>query len=410
MTAKFTCRRFTRREALRLGGTALTAGLAGCSSLPPLGSAVRYGTVDVPEATGPGGYRDWLPAPSAFPGGAEVGDEYNVHVYVPPPTDAPTWARSNISRTLVATWTDHVGVHVDDVDLALSGGDVAVLLGNVDPAAVRDALADTRYERDGSYADVDLYARSDTPRVVGVRRGALVFAGGESGRESLQAAVDAQRGDVPRYQERDGDFAALVESADVRRWGWLVPGDRGAGMGSSDDGIRSDTVGWSTSFDHDDRGVYYVEEWLFPAGYDASVRAVKSALKRRRRAVGSNAVDVGVDGRVATIEMHLPLAWADEQFDGYLTPHATFGATYEAATDRLTFHHELGDSIRTDYLSIRGDGGDSVTSFDGVGDRLEPGEDLAVSTAEFDSGATLQLVYRKPGGDSMSTLFRYELP
>ena len=413
MTSKFSPPRVSRRETLRLGGTALAAGLSGlggCSGLPPLGTAVRYGTVDVPAETNPGEYHEWLAAPSAFPDGADLGEEYNVHLFVPPPADAPAWAKSGVPRALIAIWTDYVGVHVDEVDLAFTAGDAAVFLGNVDPSAVRNVLADTRYERDGSHADFEVYSRSDDPRVVGVRPGALVFASGETGRESLAATVDAHRGDVPRYQARDEDFAALVESADARRWGWLVPGGGSAGMGDSEAGIRSDTVGWATSFDHDQTGIYYVETWVFPAGYDPSLRAVKSSLERRQRAVGSNAVDVSVRGRVATIEMHLPLKWADGQLGVTPTPHATFGVTHDGSADRLTIDHEAGDAIRTDSLSIRAGGAEDQSAFDDVGDRLEPGESMTASTTGIDSGSVVRLVYRKPSGDATSTLFHYELP
>jgi hypothetical protein len=59
----------TRRTLLHRGAgalaTAVAAATAGCASaLPPLGSAQRFGRIDVPDADPPD-YRRWLPTPAA---------------------------------------------------------------------------------------------------------------------------------------------------------------------------------------------------------------------------------------------------------------------------------------------------------------------------------------------------------
>jgi len=153
----FTDDRLSRRAALRAGVGALTAGVAalsGCSGLPPLGSKVKYGTVPAPDARAPT-YREWLPAPDAFPDSTDA-DGYDVHAYEPPPADAPAWARGNISRTLAATQSDYVGLHIDDVDIAVAipnlgeSNSAVVLAGDVDRGAVRETVAETSYEPAGN--------------------------------------------------------------------------------------------------------------------------------------------------------------------------------------------------------------------------------------------------------------------
>lgn len=411
----------SRRGFLRRSGAAVATGLtalgAGCRGLPPLGTRVRYGSVDAPAADDPA-YREWLPAPSALPdSGYGRPENYHVGVYAPDDAGDPR-ERASIARSLIAHSAEYAGLHLDDADLAFVGGSVAVLLGDVDPATVRDALADTGYEADGSYAGYDLFVRTDVPRVLGVRDGAVLCASGDRARAELRAVVDARRGDESRYVDGDADFDALTASAGLRQWGLLHPGSDGAWdghAGGAGDEAASDgeaPVGWATAFDSDDRGVYVVETFVFPAGADVTEERVKRRLDERGRAVESGAVDVERDGRVATVEMHLTREQYRATVSGepLVAPHVTWGVTHDADAERLTFHHEAGDPVRTDWLSVNGARPEPITSFDGVGNRVEARDDLPVSTAEAGDGATVRLVYRAPDGSASTTLFDYELP
>jgi len=409
--------RASRRSVLRAGGAALATGLsalsAGCTGLPPLGTQVRYGAVEAPDPDPPT-YRDWLPAPSVLPDG---GDSYQPWVHVPPPADAPSWARTSIGRSLVAYQTDYVGLDVDDAAFALTYGDATVLRGPVDRETVREVIPDTPYEPAGTEAGYDVYARPDVERVVAVGPDAVVFGNGPTAREYVRATVDAGRGDVARYYERDADLAALTDSAGTRRWAWLWPA--GVGTSSTKDDLRTDTVGWATAFDHDDSGAYYVQTWVFPPGYDPTVGAVKESHKAEQR-VGradpsaARAVDVTVEGRVAAVEMHL--TWdAIEEVAGdhtLVAPHVTWRASVSPDADRLTIHHVAGDPVRTDWLWVEGAGSETdgpVAATADVGDRLDPGEELVVATADAEPGATVRLVYRVPDGNASTTLFDYDL-
>lgn len=399
----------TRRRVLRACGTALAAGAtAGCSGLPPLGTAVRYGDVEVPERNLPT-YRKWLPAPSEVPGESEMSERYDVLVYDPPPGDSPAWAKSSIARSIVLWHADYVGVHVDDVDLAVAGENMAVLLGDIDTAVVADTIGQTSYEPTDDIGGYDCYAREDD-RVVAVSGDALVFGNGAAAREVVAAVAGTAAGNGTRYHDADSDFAALSDSAGSRRWTWLVP-RKGAGTWGNAEGIRGDTVGWATAFDHDNDGVYYVETWLFPPGYELTASAVKSTLNQRDRALDARAVDVTTAGRTATIEMRLREDRFREEYgrSSFLTPHVTWRATHDTEAQQVTFHHEAGDAVQTARLRVDGPGAEPVSVFPDVGERVEAGESLAVSTTAFDDEGDVRLVYVSAEESRSASLYSYTL-
>lgn len=423
----------SRRGLLRTCGaglaTAATVATAGCSGLPPLGTEIRYGSVDVPAAAEPT-YRDWLPAPAALPAegkrvdGGEDDDtdeaSDDVMVYAPPPADAPTWTRASVARTFLTFRADYVGVDVDDVNVAFAtgwgddAGGVAVLLGEIDPAAVRETIDRTPYEPAETETNYAVYTRPDKNRSVGVLPTGLVFADGPRAREVIATVVAAGRGEAPRLHERDSDFAALTDSAGQHRWAWFWPDGVDSATGHD---IREDTVGWATSFAHESDTAYLVQTWVFPESYDLTAGKVKTALKAESRAglpgaTDASAVDVSVDGRVATIEMQMGRsAFRSTTETVLVTPFATWRGSYDESADRLTIHHEAGDPVRTDWLRIAGAGnGQTAVDSQSVGDRMEPGESVTVSTAGAESGTTVRLVYEEPDGHKSTALFTYDLP
>lgn len=406
--------RLSRRTALRAGATALTAGVAaltGCSGLPPLGSRVRYGTVSVPDAQPPT-YREWLPAPDAF---AADADDYNVLAYEPPPDDAPAWTRGSVARTLVVANTDYVGVHVDDVDVAIGisslfeSGSAAVLAGDIDPAAVTQTISATSYESDGAAGDYDLYTRPDIDRVLGVSTDGLVFGNDTNAREIVTSIADARRSESQRYHDASADFADLSAGAGSRRWTWLMPGTVRTGGQQSTDTVFRDTVGRAFAFAHDDDGVYHVQTWLFPEGYEPTEGGVKAALERRSRPPEADAVEVSIDGRTATIEMARSLdEYRTESSNTLVAPHVSWRVTHDAAAETVTFEHEAGDTVETDYLTASIGESNPITDFD-VGDTVDPGEALTISTADTESGTTVRLVYEASDGNATATLAHYEL-
>ena len=410
MTAKFSDQGTSRREILRRGGAGLVTGvtaLSGCSGLPPLGTRVRYGTVEAPAAGDPA-YREWLPAPSALPDDGESGEPYKVMTYAPGHGSAGP-RTGGIARSVMSSYADYVGLHIDDADVAFVGDDVVVLLGDVDAAAVRDVIDRTGYERDGSYGGYDLYSRDDVRRVVGVGRSSLAFGRGDRAVDRLAAFVDAREGNVSRYVEESEDFGQLIDSAGLRRWNWLNDGNLVSGM--VDESLGEDVVGWATSFDVDEQALYFVQTWIFPEGYDLTEARVKDGLKEDGRVVRAAAVDVEVTGRVATIEMRLAREKAAEEFSEFsAAPFATWGVTRDRDAERLTFHHEAGDAIPVDRLSVNPWGEERTTDFDGVGDQVEPGDALSISTSDVPDDTEVRLVWKSASGDATSTIFSYGLP
>jgi hypothetical protein len=381
---------------------------AGCSGLPPLGSAVRYGDVNVPKRNLPT-YRKWLPAPTEVPDDSEMDESYDVMVYDPPAGGDPTWARQSIARSIVLWHADYVGVHVDDVDLAVAGENMAVPLGDINPAAVAETVEETSYEPSEAIGEYDCYDR-DEERVVAVGGDALVFGNGTAARDVVAATVGAAAGDVAGYHQTDSDFTVLSDEAGYRRWAWLVP-RAGAGTWGNAEGVRGDTIGWATAFDHDANGVYYVETWLFPTGYEITDSAIKSSLNQRDRALDARAVDVTTGDRTATIEMRLRRDSFREEYGvgSYLVPHVTWRATRDADAQRVSFHHEGGDAVRTARLRVDGPGAEPISDFPDIGERVEAGESVSVPTMAFDEEGAVRLAYVSVDGNRSASLYDYHL-
>ena len=393
----------SRRRVLGTCGAALAmAGTAGCSGLPPLGTAVRYGEVDVPDPEPPG-YREWLPAPTAHP---TTDEDYDVMVYTPPPSDAVDWTRASVPRAILVSFTDYLGVHIDDVELAFTGEATAALLGEFEPSAVEETAARTSYEPDGTVAGYDVYRRPDTGKIAAVSRNRLLFSSGPAPREAVEAMIGAHSGEVPRYHEEAPVFADLSAGSGRRRWNWLVPGGVER---EDDDTIESDTVGWATGFEHDEDSVYFVQTWLFPPDYDLTESGVKAALNQRDRAIDATAVDIEVADRTATIASQLrqDRFLAEHANEGFLVPYATWNGEHDEAAEQLTIRHEAGDTVSTERLSIRGD---DLTLRTDAGPRIGPGDELTVSTAGVAAGATIQMIYESADGKRSSALLNYDLP
>ncbi|MFD1589308.1 hypothetical protein ACFR9U_20210 [Halorientalis brevis] len=404
--------RSSRRAVLQACGGALATGLtalSGCGSLPPLGPEIKYGSVTVPTA-GEATYQKWLPAAETFPPAADVDDGYDVQVYAPPPDAAPDWTRNNYQRHHLVSSTDFVGVGIDDVDLALGTDVAAVLLGDIPTLDVHETLAQTSYEPVGTDGNYEIYTRPDTERAVGVSSDAVVFGTGSPARENLTTVLAARRGDVPRYDAQNSDFATVAAHTGVRRWAWLWPGEI-RGTFRRYENVKADIEGLGMAFDHDESGAYYVETWLFPSEYDVTVGEVKTALKQHGQAVNATAVDVDVSGRTATIAMTAPIEEFREDYSpGALTPSVTWSAKYSADAQRLTITHEAGDSIPLDTLTIQDHGVDPIETGPGVGERLDPGELLTVTTAQFEAGATVRVLYEPSHEQPALLLYEYELP
>lgn len=372
----------TRRRFLgRAGGALLAAGAAttgGCSELlPPLGSRVRYGRVDVPATTGPA-YRRWLPAASALP--ADDLDPGYVNHVTPGALGQDVVGTANRDpHFFQKPYLDHFGVGYENYDrvvgLHRTTRSTYVLEGDVDPATASATLVESGYAPAGSHAGYDLFDRPDGPRTAAVSPAAIVWAHHDESAAIVEAVIDAERGAVDRHHEVDDAFARATDAIGASPWTML------GGLGIDPTG---DALVRSMSYAVDPRGVYYTHRALYPAGTVVSERALREALEGHSRAVDGRAVDLRVRDRLATVEMHLPHSSLRTDYATATVPQITWGISQDDGT--MTVRHESGETplAATITVSIEGADGRSPaeTQFADDHERIRPGDSITIATPE----------------------------
>ncbi|MFC7177555.1 hypothetical protein [Halosegnis marinus] len=390
----------TRRGLLAGIGAAATAATAGCVEvLPPLGSRVTVGRVDVPAADPPT-YRRWIPASSAVPGTAGVNPDNVIAARRTAPGTDNGWAITAFARQVMTGRIDWFGYGYDHYDRAVMVDDGVVLTGEVDPAVVADALDGTGYTAAGEYEGYALYARDDMPRTVAVRDGTVVWASsvgeGDTG-AVVRAIADAGAGRIEREHEANDDYAALTAATGERAANWVGP----VGYDPTDEAL-----GGAVASVADDRGTYVVSHTLYPEGVAVPVGRIERALRGDRRAVESARAEVTAEDRFAVVEEWFP-ASATTGRDPVTFPQVTWGASHGDAT--VTVRHEAGESVDADKLEVeRSAGGESsVADASFPGGTVEPGDSLTVPVD--DATERVWLTYR-PTADRSARLFTYTLP
>lgn len=391
-----------RRVVATAGLAAASAGAAGCTStLPPLGSRVRFGRVDAPAADPPA-YRRWIPAPDALPGPAD--EEYGNTISTTPgrvgqdvlgePLRFPgNWIKRQI---------DHFGVGYEHYDHALHFGETVVLEGDVDPAAVEETLAATRYRATDDYEGYALYDRGDPPRTAAVGGDAVLLAHGEDRRERLEAVVDAERGAVPRRHERDEAFRLCSDAVGARPFVYYQ-GDRA---------MELESTLHATATDFDEDGVYYSYTDVYPAGDRPSERDLRESAEEDRRARRADAAELAVGDRVVTLTMHESHATFAERRQRYGegdVPQVTWRLDVSEDPKRLTVTHEGGDAVPGDALLVKYDRHhpnatlpmkDADQQFGDA--RVSRGDALTVDVGDIDGDETIALYHT--GEHSMSAM------
>jgi hypothetical protein len=392
----------TRREVLQLGvGTVAAASLSGCSSaLPPLGSQLDFGRVDVPDADDPT-YRQWLPTPSVA---ATDREHYNVLFRRPSAIDYVAPVRFAVPKKSLLTDLDYVGVDYADYDRLLATPFGIVLEGGFDAATVTDTLADTGYAPDGSYREFDLFARSDDPRTVAVGDDTVVYASDRLHRAAdIRALVDAKAGRVERYHEADDRFARASEAiGESRMVEFLRPDDARTWLKAE-------------GFRFDGETAYHVVKHLYPDDEPVPTdrlkqRSVQKTLLTRE----VDAFHYAERGQTATVSGRIPPGEGlDPETEPY-PPHATWGGTVDPDTGAVTLRHEAGtavDAARLRY-ELRGPDGSTVQGgapWSGT-ETVEPGDTTTVSWDGPASGdvATFVLQFTAEGA-SYGSLFTVEV-
>jgi hypothetical protein len=329
----------TRRALLRRGAGAVAAGFAtataGCTSaLPPLGSAQRFGRIDVPDADPPR-YRRWLPAPSAVDGGDAEGYAYLFRR--PDARDYPAPVRFTTPRKRLLSHLDHFGVGYANYDRLLHTPFGTVLAGAFDAAAVGETLAASGYAATGSDGDYDRFARDDVPRRAAVGDGVVVWSSERvHDHPRIEALLDARVGRVDRYHDADAGVERITTAVGESRMVEYVPPD--------------DERYWQKceGFRFDGDTAYHVMTFLYPEGRtppesELRDRAVDGTVLTRE--VENS--DFRIDGRLVVVEGRIP---SGEGIDPAYPPQVTWGYAADADDSTVTLRHEAGDSVPASAL------------------------------------------------------------
>jgi hypothetical protein len=339
----------TRRALLRRGAGAVAAGFAaataGCTSaIPPLGSAQRFGRIDVPDADPPH-YRRWLPAPAAVDG--FDADQYASLFRRPTALDYPAPVRFTTPRKRLLAELDHVGVGYANYDRLLRTPFGTVLAGEFDPAAVATALTRSGYAAAGSRGDYDLFERDDVPRRVAVRDGTIVRSSERvHDAPTIEALIDARAGRIDRYHDADAGVERLTDAVGESRMVEYIP--------------PTDERYWRKceGFRFDGDTAYHVMTLLYPEG-----RTPPEAELRDRAVDGTVLTrevehsDFRIDGRLVTVEGRIPPGEGVDPADitPPYPPQVTWGYDRDTDAGVVTLRHEAGDHVPTAALGYQFD-------------------------------------------------------
>lgn len=390
-----------RRAVLRsLGGLGVAgvAGLAGCAGLPnPFGSeGTSFTDLSAPEDPPPD-YREWLPAPTALPGG------YSLQVATPARIgrlgDAVPSTFGWHGR-LIGAELDYVGVGFENYEWAVSAGSGTVAAADVDREAVAATLADTGYEPAGEHRGVDLYAREDGPRTVGVGEGHLLFArewsgSGQEDAEPLapdavvRRFTDAGRGERPRIHEVDPVFARLSSAFGTPPVGLVQPGGTGTffahpgdrGWGLSVDGAAS---GWT--FDAD--AAYLRTVLALGTDNPAATQRIRNRVESSESFDPYRTAEVRTEGRLGYVLARVGDDRYDRLFGGSERPdypQITWGYDHDPDAGTITVTHEAGTTAPGESLVVSTVGGER-RSFGDEHRTVGPGDSLTVRAGRGDLG------------------------
>ncbi|WP_324758981.1 hypothetical protein [Haloarcula montana] len=343
----------TRREALRLAAGSLAAGtgasLSGCTSaLPPLGSQLDFGRVDVPDPDEPT-YRQWLPAPSRI---ADDRRHYNVLFRRPTAIDYIAPVRFAVPKKSLLTDLDYVGVDYPEYDRLLSTPFGVVLDGQFDASTVTEALADTGYGREGAYHEYDLFTRSDDPRTVALRDGTVVFASERAhGTPDIRALADAEAGRTDRYHEVSDRFARASTAIGESR---MVEFRR-----------PNEARNWlkAEAFRFEGETAYHVVTHHYPD--DEAVPTDRLKQRSVQKTLLTREVDAfhyEERGQMATVAGRVPPGEGLDPATEPYPPHAAWGGAVDSGT--VTLRHEAGETVDAANLryELRSPAGTTVQS------------------------------------------------
>lgn len=206
----------SRRKFLRYGSTVVGSGVFGTAGC--LGRATNeFGTnddVDVPSPATPS-YRRWLPEPSAV---GPAGHEHyrSQSVSLAELRKSPDRKLSAFHRQRVEDRVGFLGVD-DTVEqvVHLSGVgamEAHVLMGRFDAGAVLQTVRDEGFSDVGTHREYEVVRRDGPTRAIAVADSAIVYGKQDDAIELVEAIVDTERGERPRYHQVSAPFASLTDA------------------------------------------------------------------------------------------------------------------------------------------------------------------------------------------------------
>ena len=374
----------TRRSLLkRTGAAGLAVGLtatAGCTeSLPPLGQNVQYGRVNVPEPnTQPFGlsgptYRRWFPAGSALP--SDELDPGFINYTTPSNLGVDTIGfNSREPHFFQKLYLDYLGIPYDDISqvIGMHAIDTTyVLIGSFDAATIGDTLTGSGYDEDGTYGNYTLFTRNDGPRTAAVTSDAVVLVRHEQSRAIVEAVIDAGNGEIQRHHEMDTDFETATDAIGSRPWVFS-----GLGFDPTGEALNS-----AMSYTFVAENEYYIHTSLYPEGTTVTEQDIKDALETNSRGRNAWAVDIQLDGRIATVEMGIAPENLPNRYNGVTVPVITWGI--DDNDGELTVRHEAGDMTSAQSITLYGwNGEDRIelgTRFTDTYETISPGDSVTVT-------------------------------
>lgn len=398
----------TRRDTLKAGGAGvvltLSGSTAGCLSLlPPVGQEVRYGRVDTPGPFGGPAYRNWMPAADELPDGLDASVSDLRWMTVTPGAlgrdDLGTEFRTGAS--VVTATVDYYGYEFEHFEHGFALGPLGtVLTGDVEHGTVEVTLADTGYEREGTYQGYGLYDRADQPRTVAVGEDAIVQTHGEDRRVLAETLVDTRAGRIDRRHDRDETFAEFSEW--VGTYPTLLEGF-GGGLGDTPPAEAA------MAYTFDDEAGYFVYFQQYEAGETPSKAELQQALEdAQQRAIRAWSVDIEIEGTQVAVQMRIEKDEFGSDFVDDRKPLATWGVDVD--DDAATVHHEAGEPVPVDQLEI--DQPEALdTRLDELGNQFEAGDSLTFDATALEAGeGRLALFYRFAGTEhDRAALFTHDL-
>jgi hypothetical protein len=370
----------TRRQALRAGGAALTAGIAGSSAgclslLPPVGQQIRYGRVDVPAPTNAEPvYRKWLPADAAIPDleYTDGVDDLN-WIYVTPGNlgKEQLGGEFRIGIDVVQSSLSYFGTPLDAHDHLVGVGTLgSVVESNVDRSQTASTLRSSGFESMGSYHGYELFDRTDIPRTVAVADDAVVQSRGEKRHAKAETLIDAGDGRIDRYHETSESFAAFSDSVGAYPtiMSAFVPGI-----------VDADAESTAMLYTFDEQAAYFVHRYSFPEGETPARLAIKRGLDDHLpRAREAWSVDIEIDDPEVSIQMRVEQGQFGSDFSPEAVPFVTWGV--DESPETITVRHEAGDSVPIEKIDIEPRDALRVSP---SGDTLGPGDTLEFERASL---------------------------